>query len=199
MAVKLTVKITVKVFCLIVFSFISFQVFPESLGVSKTENSSKVQESLNQSVAPAKESVTEGFSKGTPATEDINSSSLINEKEKTTTKKISQSSIEKSQKPNQDSLIKTSANESQNPNQQEIVKASANKTSNQNLKPQQKKEEVIDSSPLHSFRPLLIQGGKKIKRDSKNIKVDINSISETEVFFIETDFKKRIYLDEGEL
>ena len=53
---------------------------------------------------------------------------------------------------------------------------------------------------VHSFQPLLIQGSKKINRDSKNIKLDIkNSISETEVFFIETDFKKRIYLDEGSL
>jgi len=52
---------------------------------------------------------------------------------------------------------------------------------------------------LHSFRPLLIQGGKKLRRNTKNIKVDINSISETEIFFIEPDFKKRIYLDEGEL
>lgn len=59
-------------------------------------------------------------------------------------------------------------------------------------------EQKADSD-LHSFRPLLIQGGKKIKRNTKNIKVDVNSISETEVFFIETDFKKRIYLDEGYL
>lgn len=54
-------------------------------------------------------------------------------------------------------------------------------------------------APLHSFRPLLIQGGKKLRRNTKNIKVDVNSISETEVFFIEPNFKKRIYLDEGEL
>ena len=55
------------------------------------------------------------------------------------------------------------------------------------------------SVEVYSFRPLLIQGGKKINKSLKNIKVDVNSVVESEVFFIDTDFKKRIFLDEGGL
>ena len=76
----------------------------------------------------------------------------------------------------------------------ELTKLSSKKNINKNTENQ---KEAL--SQVHSFHPLLIQGGKKIKDNTKNIKVDINSISETEVFFIETDFKKRIYLDEGHL
>jgi len=61
-------------------------------------------------------------------------------------------------------------------------------------KPSSKKQLGLESP---SFKPLLIQGSKKIKNNINNIKVDIDSLSETEVFFIETDFKKRIFSDEG--
>lgn len=79
---------------------------------------------------------------------------------------------------------------------QKVELASLSSKKNINKNSENQKEAL---SQAHSFRPLLIQGGKKIKDNTKNIKVDINSISETEVFFIETDFTKRIYLDEGHL
>ncbi|MCZ0932893.1 MAG: hypothetical protein OXJ52_07065 [Oligoflexia bacterium] len=49
----------------------------------------------------------------------------------------------------------------------------------------------------YSFRPLLIQGKKRLVQKTKDMKVETSNILETKIFFAETDFKKRIFSDEG--
>ncbi|MBC6415372.1 MAG: hypothetical protein GDA46_03160 [Bdellovibrionales bacterium] len=66
----------------------------------------------------------------------------------------------------------------------------------ESVKVSKKQTDMKKQSDVYSFRPLLIQGGKKIK-NSNHVKVNINSLGESEVFFVDIDFKKRIFLDEG--
>ena len=49
----------------------------------------------------------------------------------------------------------------------------------------------------YSFRPLLIQGKKRLIQKTKDMKVETDNILETQMFFLELDFKKRIFSDEG--
>ena len=49
----------------------------------------------------------------------------------------------------------------------------------------------------YSFRPLLIQGKKRMAQKTKDMKVETSDVLETKIFFTEIDFKKRIFSDEG--
>ena len=62
------------------------------------------------------------------------------------------------------------------------------------VEPQEKKQEDPQS---YSFRPLLIQGKKRLIQKTKDLKLETANILETKVFFTEIDFKKRIFYDEG--
>jgi len=52
-----------------------------------------------------------------------------------------------------------------------------------------------ESDSKYSFRPLLIQGGKRLIQKTKDMKVDSRSITESELFFIDIDFQKKIFND----
>ena len=58
---------------------------------------------------------------------------------------------------------------------------------------QEKNEDV----KTYSFRPLLIQGKKRLAQKTKDLKVETDNILETQIFFTEIDFKKRIFSDEA--
>lgn len=63
----------------------------------------------------------------------------------------------------------------------------------------EKKNKKIDKASnlsSHSFRPLLIQGKKRVIQKTKDMKVESGNIIESELFFINMDFKKRIFEDE---
>ena len=45
----------------------------------------------------------------------------------------------------------------------------------------------------YSFRPLLIQGKKRLIQKTKEMKVESGNIVESQLFFIDIDFKKRIF------
>lgn len=45
----------------------------------------------------------------------------------------------------------------------------------------------------YSFRPLLIQGKKQLVKKAKDLKVKDGKLNESEIFYIEMDFKKRIF------
>ena len=49
----------------------------------------------------------------------------------------------------------------------------------------------------YSFRPLLIQGKKRLTQKTKDLKLETDNILDTQIFFEEIDFKKRIFSDEG--
>ena len=53
------------------------------------------------------------------------------------------------------------------------------------------------SASSYSFRPLLIRGKKRMVQKAENIKTQAENIVESELFFIEPDFKKRIFEDGG--
>lgn len=53
------------------------------------------------------------------------------------------------------------------------------------------KEAKEESS--YSFRPLLIQGKKRLIQKTKDMKVDSGNIVESKLFFIDIDFKKRMF------
>ena len=65
---------------------------------------------------------------------------------------------------------------------------------NSNVEPKETKQENLQS---YSFRPLLIQGRKRLVQKTKDLKVETANILETKVFFTDIDFKKRIFSDEG--
>ena len=47
--------------------------------------------------------------------------------------------------------------------------------------------------PSYSFRPLLIQGKKRLVQKTKDMKVESGNIVESQLFFVDIDFKKRIF------
>ena len=49
----------------------------------------------------------------------------------------------------------------------------------------------------YSFRPLLIQGKKRLIQKTKDMKVESGSIAESQLFFVEIDFRKRIFETEA--
>ena len=49
----------------------------------------------------------------------------------------------------------------------------------------------------YSFRPLLIHGKKDVSKQIQEMKVETGAVVESEVFFVDQDFKKRIFRDEG--
>ena len=53
------------------------------------------------------------------------------------------------------------------------------------------------NSLFYSFQPLLIQGKKRLIQKTKDMKVESDSIVESELFFVNIDFQKRIF--EGEV
>lgn len=53
-----------------------------------------------------------------------------------------------------------------------------------------------DELTSYSFRPLLIQGKKRMAQKNKDMKVEIGNIVESKLFFIDIDFKNRIFEDE---
>lgn len=78
-------------------------------------------------------------------------------------------------------------------------------TRNQDLSRQGKAKQVKvvntpsskDNAENYSFRSLLIQGQKQLSEKTKEMKTDTKTITETEVLFIKTDFRNRIFSDEG--
>ena len=54
------------------------------------------------------------------------------------------------------------------------------------------KEKEEEHSP-YFFRPLLIQGKKRLIQKTKDMKVDSGNIVESKLFFIDIDFKKRLF------
>ena len=58
-------------------------------------------------------------------------------------------------------------------------------------------QEKSESAQSYSFRPLLIQGKKRLAQKTKDMKVETDNILETQIFFMEIDFKERIFSDEG--
>ena len=62
--------------------------------------------------------------------------------------------------------------------------------------PSKKTEQGLKSSPVYSFRPLLIQGKKQFTKKTKDIKWESGHIAESQLFFVDIDFKERIF--EGE-
>ena len=71
----------------------------------------------------------------------------------------------------------------------QTVNVSNDKIKNPNQKQQDAKEKV----PSYSFRPLLIQGKKRLIQKTKDMRVDSGDIAESKLFFIDIDFKKRIF------
>ena len=59
------------------------------------------------------------------------------------------------------------------------------------------KQEKAEAVKTYSFRPLLIQGKKRLVQKTKDLKIETDNILETQIFFVEIDFKKRIFSDEG--
>ncbi|MDE0092355.1 MAG: hypothetical protein OXN83_03605 [Oligoflexia bacterium] len=59
------------------------------------------------------------------------------------------------------------------------------------------KQKQSEALKTYSFRPLLIQGKKRLIQQTKEMKVKTDNILETQIFFVTTDFKKRIFSDEG--
>ena len=49
----------------------------------------------------------------------------------------------------------------------------------------------------YSFRPLLIQGKKRLIQKTKDMKVEGGNIVESQLFFIDVDFKERIFENEA--
>ena len=49
----------------------------------------------------------------------------------------------------------------------------------------------------YSFRPLLIHGKKDLSKKIKEMKVETGTIVESQLFFVNKNFKKRIFIDEG--
>ena len=54
------------------------------------------------------------------------------------------------------------------------------------------KPQTSSFSP-YSFRPLLIQGKKRLIQKTKDMKVESGNIAESQLFFLEIDFRKRIF------
>ena len=59
------------------------------------------------------------------------------------------------------------------------------------------KKESNKELKSYSFRPLLIQGKKRLVQKTKDLKLETDNILETKIFFVDTDFKERIFFDEG--
>ncbi|MCY4321414.1 MAG: hypothetical protein OXC37_03285 [Bdellovibrionaceae bacterium] len=59
------------------------------------------------------------------------------------------------------------------------------------------KEQINTQNQTYSFRPLLIQGKKRLIQKIKDLEIKTDNILETEIFFENIDFKKRIFVDEG--
>ena len=59
-----------------------------------------------------------------------------------------------------------------------------------------KTEQSLKSPFEYSFRPLLIQGKKRLRQKTKDIKWESGHIAESQLFFVDIDFKERIF--EGE-
>ena len=58
-------------------------------------------------------------------------------------------------------------------------------------------QEKIKKEASYSFRPLLIQGKKRLIQKAKDMKVDSGNIAESKLFFVDIDFKDRIFEHEG--
>lgn len=48
----------------------------------------------------------------------------------------------------------------------------------------------------YAFRPLLIQGKKRLIQEAKDMKVESGGIVESQLFFVDIDFQKRIFINE---
>ena len=61
----------------------------------------------------------------------------------------------------------------------------------------QKKEEtktlIQNQEKTYSFRPLLIQGKKRMIQKTRDMKIETGTVVESKLFFIEIDLKKRIF------
>ena len=76
-----------------------------------------------------------------------------------------------------------------------FLKAEASKSSeNKTSKAVNMKSQTNDS---YSFRPLLIQGKKRLIQKAKDMKLEAGNISESKLFFVDINFQKRIFEDEG--
>lgn len=63
--------------------------------------------------------------------------------------------------------------------------------------PVSENEKKLSGDPsLHSFRPLLIQGKKRLAQKTGDMKVETGSAAESRLFFERPDFKKRIFENE---
>lgn len=52
-------------------------------------------------------------------------------------------------------------------------------------------------SSQYSFRPLLIQGKKRVIQKTKDMKLESGRIVESQLFFVDIDFQKRIFENEA--
>ncbi len=59
----------------------------------------------------------------------------------------------------------------------------------------QKPDRLLKKTNSYSFRPLLIQGKKQVNQQT-DMKVESGSIVESQLFFVDIDFKKRIFESE---
>lgn len=107
--------------------------------------------------------------------------------------------------------IQSSGTEALNDSKTEVTDQQKNKIkteANKNIAAHEKKEKAAkpaeasntnsqaDSFSSYSFRPLLIQGKKRMAQKSKDMKVETGNIVESKLFFVDIDFKKRIFEDE---
>ena len=74
-----------------------------------------------------------------------------------------------------------------NNKQKEKLLEDMQKTKEQNIKTQK------DNHSPYSFRPLLIQGQKRLIQKTKEMKMESGNIVESELFFVDIDFHKRIF------
>ena len=93
---------------------------------------------------------------------------------------------------------KSSTVEKQNSSPKKNLIETVNVSNNKIKNPNQKKEDAKEKSSSYSFRPLLIQGKKHLIQKTKDMKVDSGNIAESKLFFIDIDFKKRIFGHEEE-
>ena len=66
-----------------------------------------------------------------------------------------------------------------------------------NQTPSSRTKVPSDNFSAYSFRPLLIQGKKRLIQKTKDMKVEGGNIAESQLFFIDVDFKERIFENEA--
>lgn len=73
-----------------------------------------------------------------------------------------------------------------------IVITSSLMSSGETALPTSPKSNQTSQKP-YSFRPLLIQGKKRVSRTARDLKIEGEEIVGSDLFFIDIDFKQRIF------